>query len=55
MDYFMFDELTQLINIGPFSVQLSWIIGTVITLLMVGIHEGISFRSMLNKILDNKI
>lgn len=55
MDYFMFDELSQMIPIGPFSVQLSWIIGTVITLLMVGIHEGIFFRNILNKILGNKI
>jgi hypothetical protein len=55
MDYFMFDELTQFINIGPFSIQLSWIIGVVITLLMTGVHEVISFRRTMNKVFGTKI
>jgi len=55
MDYFTFDELTQMISLGPISIQLSWIISTVLTLLLVGIHEGIFFRDLMNKLFDNKL
>ena len=55
MDYFAFDELTQLIPLGPFSVKLSFIIGIVITVLLVGIHEGIFFTTIMNNLLGNDL
>jgi len=48
MNYFMFNNLDQMINIGPFSIQLSWIIGIIIAILMVSIHTQI-FNRMLTE------
>ena len=55
MDYFAFDELTQLISLGPISVKLSFIIGIGITVLLVGMHEGIFFRTIMNKLFGNDL
>ena len=55
MDYFTFDELTQMISLGPFSIQLSFIIGVCITGLLAGIHQGIFFRDIMNSLLGNDL
>lgn len=55
LDYFMIDELTQMISLGPISLKLSFIVGLCITFLLIGLYEGVFFHNLMNKLFNLKL
>ena len=55
MEYFLFDELIDMLTIGPFAFQYAWLIGLGITILGVGIHEILFFDNVMDYIFKTDI
>lgn len=55
MEYFAFDELTDMLVVGPFAFQYAWLIGLGITILGVGVHEILFFDKLMNAVFKTDI
>ena len=55
MEYFLFDELTEMLVIGPFAFQYAWLIGLGITILGIGVHKMVFFEQFMNLIFKTDI
>jgi hypothetical protein len=55
MEYFLFDELIDMLTIGPFAFQYAWLIGLGITILGIGIHEILFFDKVMDYVFKTDI
>tara|TARA_B100000242_G_scaffold217990_1_gene159355 strand:- start:188 stop:460 length:273 start_codon:yes stop_codon:yes gene_type:complete len=55
MEYFLFDELLDMLKIGPFAFQYAWLISIGITILGVGIHKIIFFDKVMDSLFRTNI
>ena len=55
LDYFMINELTQMISLGPMSLRLSFIVGLCITFVLIGLYQATFFNTLMNNLFGLKL